>query len=279
MVLFCIRFHSTGSASQPDMLPHGRELRGQHRLRSLGRGGGRTGIQTPCHHENDPTVNNVLAHGLEGANEKIWCDKKGSTVLWLQDLISESQPRSGRIMTSGYDANILWQNWNKTKTPNSEIGDNKCRIDRAPKTLGKRFDGNRDTFSGRDVDKDSQVISYCWGRQETQAAPNSFVATIVICKDVSYIGQDQVLQNSSQVSLERVIDRSSPNRAACSKYCEPVDFARYRRLQTIMKSFITLKLILSCPTIVSAAAIPTKCNLYSSNISTLPQPAFTFVED
>ena len=277
MVLFYIQPHSTKALINQKCCHTGENL-GSAVYDRLDMGQGRMGIQAPNHYDNDPTINNVLVHGFEGANEKTWRDEKGSTVLWLRGLIPESQAGSGRIMTSGYDASILWKNWNKPKLPNSDIGDNKRPMDHAPKTLGRRFDENRNPVPLHDIDKDSQVITYCWGRQETSAVPNSVIATMVICKDVSYTGQDEVLQDSSQVSLEQVIDHSSPNRASCSKHRELVDFARYLRLHTAMKSFITLAVVLGCPTIVSAAAIPKNCNLCSNSISTFPYPAFMSME-
>jgi hypothetical protein len=187
-------------------------------------------------------------------------------------MMPESQPISGWIMTSGYDANILWQSWNKPKIRISEIEDNQRRKDHAPKALDRRFDGNRDPVPRRDLDKVSPVICYYWDRQETQPAPNSVAAKVVVRNDVFYTSQDEVLQDSSQVSDEQVSDHSSPNRPVCSKYGELVDFPWYCRFYTAMNRFIPVAVIVGCPTIVSAAAIPTKCNSSSNSMTTFPHP-------
>lgn len=257
-----------------------------HRSRSPGCAFRLMGTQISHGHETGPTVDIVMVYGCKGASEKIRCEKISSTVIWPRDLISQKPlSRRGRIMTIGYDANIMRQNWDNSEAPGferqklrapgvypapQETGDNKCRSNRPSQILHRRTGGKRDTIQGRDVGKQHQMMLDSWARQEINDKGNAVITTTDMCKDVIYIKQDDMLQDDYQASLEQVIDHDSPTRAACPRYRKLMGFPRYCRLQRFLETVISPAVVLGYPTAISAAALPMRCNHCSSGMSTLP---------
>lgn len=243
----------------------------EHPLRSPGCGDGSTGTQIP-YREDDPTVDAVLVHGLERANGKTWCDRTASTVFWPRDLIPyESQPRSGRTVTVGYNANVLPQDRDNARAKISKLERIFERLmDRPPRTLYRRFDGMRDPFQGGGVNKHYQMLSNSWGQQGINSKGNDTFTTADTGEDVSYNSQDGVFQNSYQASLRQLIDHHSPIAADPSNYSEIMSFPRYRRLCRVFGSFIIPAVAFSYPTTASAAALPWRCTHRSNGIFPLP---------
>lgn len=221
------------------------------------------------------TVDMILIHDLEGAMKKLLCVKKYFPVFRLRDLLAqESQPRSGRIMTFGYNAGITWQKWDDSKAPKFEgqslwgsgtsltaqnAGDTRHR---PTQRLDRGIGGKR---APPYIDKHNEAFPYFGGRQ---GSLYRCTAVDSATDEATYTSQDVVLKDIYQVGVEQRFDYDSPARAACSKYCKLV--VRYLRLHTAIKRFIAPAVFLGCPTVVSAAAVPTRCNLCSSGISTLP---------
>lgn len=221
------------------------------------------------------TVDMILIHDLEGAMKKLLCVKKYFPVFRLRDLLAqESQPRSGRIMTFGYNAGITWQKWDDSKAPEFEgqslwgsgtsltaqnAGDTRHR---PTQRLDRGIGGKR---APPYIDKHTEAFPYFWGRQ---GSLYRCTAVDSATDEATYTSQDVVLKDIYQVSVEQGFDYDSPATAACSSYCKLA--VRYLRLHTAMKRFIAPAMFLGYPTVVSAAAVPMRCNLCSSGISTLP---------
>lgn len=254
----------------------------EHPLRSPGCGGGSTGSQVP-YREDDPTVDVVLVHGLERANEKTWCDRTASTVSWPRDLILyESQPRSGRMVTFG---NVVPQNQDNAEPKQSkrqrvfavlmriavqDIEKSEHLMDYPLRTLYRRVDGRREPVQGGGVDKHYEMLSHSWGQQRINSKVNITFTTTDTGEDTSYNSQDGVSQDSYQASLRQIIDQRSPITADSPKYSETIGFPRYRRLRRVFGGFIIPAVALSYPTTVSAAAISWRCTHCSNGIFLLP---------
>lgn len=261
----------------------------EHPLRSPGCGVGSTGTQIAqiAHPKEDgPTVDVVLVHGLERATESTWHDRTPWTVFWPRDLIPyKSQPRSGRIMTYGYNANVVPQNRDNAETNQSkmrrvfailmhikahDVAISEHLMDRPPRMLYRRVDGRRDPMQGGGVEKPYQMLSHSWGQPGINSKGNITFTTAYTGEDASYNRQDGVFQNSYQASLRRFIDHHSPIAADPSNCSETMGFPRYRRLCRVLWSFIIPAVTLSYPTTASAAAISWRCTHCSNGIFLLP---------
>lgn len=259
----------------------------EHPLRSPGCGGGPTGTQIPYREEDGPAVDVALIYGLEGATEKAFYDRAASTFFWPRDLISyELQPRGGRMMTFGYNANVVPQNQDKAKANQSkiqrvldismhiaarDIENSTDLIDHPPKILLRRFDGRRDPVQASGVDKQYQMLSHFWGHQKINTEGNITSTRTDAGEYVSYDSQDGVFQDSYQANLRKFIDHHSPTAAASPNDSEIMGLPGYRRLRRILRSFIIPAVALSYPTTVSAAALSWSCSHCSTGM--FPPPS------
>lgn len=223
-----------------------------------------------------------MVHGLGGAAEKTWSGMEASSVFWPRDLIPyELPPRSGRIMTFGYDANAMRQNRGNTKATKLDrqslldpliyaaAHDTKTSahcMDRPPKVYDREIDGTRCPLLGDDVDKHYQVRFHCWGQQAINNRGNAVFTTTDTCKDASYISHDDVFQHSCKANLGQFIDHQSSTTADSRKYSEVMGFPRYHRLGRVLGGFISPAVALSYPTAVSAAALSWRFDHYSTGI-------------
>lgn len=267
----------------------------EHPLRSPGCGGGSTGtriVQIAHRKEAGPTVDVVLVHGLERATENTWHDRIASAVFWPRDLIPyESQPRSERIMTYGYNATVVPQN-----RDNAEANQSKMKrvftilmhikahnvvisehlMDRPPKMPHRRVGGRRDPVQGGGVDKHYQMLSHSWGQPVINSKGNVIFTRAYTGEDSSYNRKDGVFHDSYQASLRCFIDHHSPIAADPSNYSEIMGFPRYRRLCRVLGSFIIPAVTLSYPTTASAAALSWRCTHCSNGIFFLPSHSLDF---
>lgn len=200
----------------------------------------------------------------------------------------EFWPRTGRVMTFGYDANSMWQNWSKTSTTRFErqslfaadmyvaaqdTGDSEHCIDSLPQTLDGGMDGRRYPARGNDADKHCEVIPHCWGRREINNKGNTVVTTTV-CKITSNTRVDGMIQGSYKASLEQVTKPDSPTSAAFLGHRNFAGFPLYSRLREVLRSLVYPLVAFSYPTTISAAALSWRCNLCSSGISSLPSSLY-----
>lgn len=267
----------------------------EHPLRSPGCGGGSTRTQIAHRKEDGPPVDVFLVHGLERATEETWHDRTASTVFWPRDLIPyESQPRSGRIVTFGYNANVVPQNRDNAEANQSkmkrvfailmhiraqDVAISEHLMDRPSKMLYRRVDGRRDPSQGGGVNKHYQMLSHSWGQQGINIKGNITFKKTETGEDASYNGQDGVFKDSYQANLRQIIDQHSPITADSPTYSDIIGFSQYRLLRKVLGSFIIPAVALSYPTTVSAAAISWRCTHCSNGIFYLPRTVFVSMEN
>lgn len=197
-------------------------------------------------------------------------------------------------MTFGYDANVTRQDWDNSKNPILEVqslwalfmytgiqskDDGEHRMDRPPQTLDREIGGRRHPVQGRDVHEHYQVISHYWGRQGVNNKRNAVITTVSICKDTSDNTQDAMLEDGYELSLEQVVEHDCPDRATTLIYCAMVGIPSYRRLRSVLESFLGPAVVLSCPTTVSAAALMWDCSLSGCQYGIFPlDPDSAYIE-
>lgn len=244
-----------------------------HRSRSPKCRSWSTGTQIPYHQENGPKVDIILVHGLQGATEKTWRARE-STVFWPRDLIPyELRPGNGRIMTFGYNANVMQRNLDSSKINNLEgqnllalslstatrdVGYSEGRMHRPSVVLDRKFDGRRDPVQRGHVEKHYQVLSHCWGQQEIAHRETIVTTKTHTCKDASYTGQDNAPRDSYNVNIRQFIGHHNRSMADSPNYSEIIGSPRYRRLLRVLGSLINPAVVLSYPMTVSAAALSWK---------------------
>lgn len=257
------------------------------RSRPPGSGGGSTGRQIPYYQESGPIVHMVLVHDLKRAIEKKCCHRETSNVFWPREMIScKSQPRCGRIMTFGSDTDVMRQDWDSSKATKMEsqslfslfkytlaqdLEAGEHRVDHPGKKLDREIDGRRYQVQGGDVDKHYQVISHCRDQQEINIRGETIKMATDTGKDASYTSQDDTIQDRYKANLGQFID--GPTTADPPRYKEVMGSPRFNRLGRVLGSFISPAVVLSYPTLVSAAALSWKLDHHSTGI--LPPPFYS----
>lgn len=189
-------------------------------------------------------------------------------------------------MTFGYDADVMRQNRDSSKATkmerqslfplfihtmaqDSEAGEH--RVDHPGKKLDREIDERRYQVQGGDVDKHYQVILHCGDQQEIDIRGKTIKKTTDTCKDASYTSQDDALQDSYKANLGQFID--GPTTADPLSYSEVMGSPRFNRLGRVLGGFISPAVVLSYPTLVSAAALSWRFDHHSTGI--LPPPLYS----